>query len=392
MGVYADPKSPYWWIRLPRSGAHRVRESTGVLRDAPTQKQRDLNRKLAEEIYATRLADLARDRNDIPRPKSAINFSAFAEWYQAHKIVGHRGNERELEMLERLLAFFGSRWLSDITRDLVTEYLTKRVNGDKKKASTANREVDLLKQMLGAAVPTYLVSSPIAGMERLHVPKIRKKVLSPEEEAAILAQLQPRDQVLFIASIDTLVRLGDVLDLKRADDHGTYLEVIDSKTGPYTVPVSKRLRAGLDSLDEQGEYYFWWRRLAEKDRDRRGAVRMMLQRACKRADVLYGRKVGGVTWHTGTRASGATRMLRRGVDAKTVQTIGNWASLEQMSDYLQTDSDHMKAAVDLIDPSAFSAPALPTRKRKVEKSRRHSKTSPKTMRTRKRPSPKGKRP
>lgn len=358
MGVYSQPKSPYWWIRVPRGpGLKPLRESTRILKAAPTDWQRKKQRQDAEEVFAARLSDLARHRHGLPDDKPTITFKAFATWYATHKIPKHRGAEREQELLERLVEFFGPRQLAAITKATVEEYLTKRTTTDKKTAGTANREVDLLKSMLTAAVPTYLDASPIAGMRRLRTVKIRKRVLTAEEETRLLAQLPPRDQVLFIAATDTLVRMTDLLNLKRSADHGPRLELVDSKTGPYVVPVSTRLRAALDSLEANGEYYFWWRRRAATARDRRGAVRQLLQRACKAAvpRVPYGRAIAGITWHTGTRATGATRMLRAGADAKTVQAIGHWASLEQMGEYLQTDMDLMAAAVNLL-----AAPAAPS--------------------------------
>lgn len=361
MGVYRQLRSPYWWVRVPRPGLSPIRESTRVLIDAPTRDQRQRQRHLAEQIYADRVSNLARERHEIATDKPAIAFKKFAAWYRAHKVVRHRGEEREREMLAKLEDFFGGYHLAAITTKLVEEYLTKRTNADKRTASTANREVDLLKTMMVAAVPTYLPSSPIAGMRRLRKVPRRKRVLEPKEEELVLAALDKRDRALFIAGADTLVRLGDLLDLRREDDHGDYLQIVDSKTGPYEVPVSSRLRAALDTLEPapHGDYYFWWRRRAATARDRRSVVRKIFRQACEAAGVPYGRMNGGVTWHTGTRASGATRMLRAGADPATVQAVGHWASLEQMGNYLQTNRERMKAAVELVGQYAQSMSAPP---------------------------------
>ena len=354
MGVYRHAKSPYWWIRVPRPGQPALRESTKILIDGATKWERDRQRQLAEEAYAARLSALARQRYALPAERAGIRVDAFAEWYDTHKIATHRGAERDREMLVRLVAFFGAYQLAAIDRPLVEEYLTKRTTTDGRTASCANREVDLLKAMLAAAVPRHLEASPIAGMPRLRQVRIRKRVLEPDEESRLLAQLRPQDQALYLAGVDTLVRLGDLIDLRRADDHGSYLDIHDSKTGPYQVPISTRLRQALDALPASGPltddhlYYFWWRRRAKSDRDRRGAVRQLLKRACARAGIPYGRAVGGITWHTGTRATGATRMLRLGVDPATVQAVGHWASLQQMGDYLQTTGPRMLEAVNLI--------------------------------------------
>jgi integrase len=367
-------------MRIARLGQRPLRVSTGILVEAPTKWQRDQQRADAESIYATRVSNLAKGRYDLQVERPSITFSKFAEWYTEHKLSQHRGQERDLEMLANLVKFFGRDDLTTITKARVEEYLTKRTGVDGKKPGTANREVDLLKSMLAAAVPDYLPNSPIAGMRRLRTVKIQKRVLEAAEEKRVLDAMDARDRALFIAGIDTLVRMGDLLDLRRQDDHRTLFAIVDSKTGPYQVPISTRLRKALDGLepDPQGsDYYFWWRRRARTDRDRRSVVRKVLRVACKAADVPYGRVRAGITWHTGTRASGATRMLRDGADPATVQKIGHWATLEQMGDYLQTDQTLMRAAVELTGKAVARA----ARKRKAK---------PKSKRPARRPSKRSK--
>jgi integrase len=356
MGVYARPNSPYWWMKVSRPGQKPLYASTGVLVEGSTKWLRDQQRQTAEEIYATQVMNLARGRFGLPTDRPAITFSEFAAWYRQHKVPQHRGQERDLEMLDRLESFFGHDDLTTVTRARVDEYLTKRTQVDKKKASTGNREIDLLKSMLVAAVPEYLPSSPIAGMKRLRTTKIKKRFLSAEEEDRLLEALNPADRAIFLCSLDTLLRLHDVLDLRRDEDHGTYVE-LDTKTGMHRVPVSTRLRTALDAIPadkRHPDYFFWWRRRAKTQRDQRGVMRKVLATACAAAKIPYGRAIAGITWHTGTRASGATRMLRKGVDPKTVQEIGHWASLEQMGEYLTTTNDLTQAAVNLIDPHAVT--------------------------------------
>jgi hypothetical protein len=370
VGVYERADSRFFWLLLERPGQPPLKESSKVPRRGATPDDTKRLRRNAEEIYHTRMTELARARYRLPSEvaPAAITFEVFARWYDTHKIDTHRGAERDREMLPLLVAFFGAYGLHEIDDVLVTEYETHRTTtvatrdrlgrpAQRKtpaKPSTVNREVDLLKSMIAAAVPRYLEASPIAGRRRLRTVKVRKRVLEAHEEPLLLAQLAPRDQVLYIAGVDTLVRMGDILDWQRADDYGDHLEVLDPKAGAaYTVPISARLRAGLDGLPKgklagDAPYFFWWRRRAATARDRRGSVRTMLRRACWRAGIPYGRAIAGITWHTGTRATGATRMLRLGADPKTVQEIGHWASLEQMSDYLTTTTSLQRSAVELL--------------------------------------------
>lgn len=343
MGVYARKDSPYWWALLETTGE---KFSTKILRDAPDAFSRKQLRDDAEAIYRAKMTDAARERHGLPaHTKKTITFAAFADWYDAHHIAKHRGKEREREILPKLRAHFTGDLL-DVTADTVSEYETARLAAGVK-PRTVNREVALLKQIMAAAVPAYLPASPLKGRAMLRVTKPKKRVLTPAEEARLLEELSPADRALYIVAVDTLARLSNVMNLSRAEDKRTYLALVDSKTGPYEVPLSTRARQALDALPKKGAYYFPHRRVAKTERDRRGAIRQLLQRACQRAKVPYGRAVGGVTFHTATRATGATRLLRAGVDPKTVQSIGNWASFDQMGDYLQTDMRLKRAAVNL---------------------------------------------
>lgn len=353
MGVYIRADSPYFWLLLERPGQEPLKESSMIPHAAPDAMSAKLQRQAAQRIYNARMTELAQGRHDMPTPGArTIGFTKYARWYDTHVIAKHRGKERERAALALLTTHFGDTDLARIDAAGASEYETARL-AKGRKASTINREVAVLKRMLVAATPKYLKKSPLAGRALLRTVKIRKRVLSADEETRLLAQLPPDDQALFIVAVDTLIRLSNAVNLTRAEDKGTHLELVDSKTTPYDVPLSTRARQALDAqpVDEKDPtHYFPRRRKAKNIRDTRGAIRRLLERACKRCDppIPYGRAIAGITWHTATRASGATRMLRSGVDPKTVQEIGNWESLEQMGDYLLTDHERKRAAVEKI--------------------------------------------
>lgn len=355
MGIYVRRDSPFYWMLLERPQLPPLYASTKIPVHARSAALRKQLKQDAKDVYAARMAELARTRHELPaHDPHTICFSGYVSWYDVNVIATHRGAERERAILKHLVAFFAQRDLTEIDRARAAEYMTWRasikVRGQRIQASTINREVALLKTMLQAAVPKYLRASPLAGMKRLRVVKPRKRILSLEEETRLLKQLAPADQALYIVAVDTLIRLSNVLNLRRAEYKRTHLELADSKTGPYTVPLSTRARAALDGLPSEGEYFFPHRRTTKKAEDRRAVIRTMLQRACAacRPPIPYGRAAAGITFHTATRATGATRMLQAGHDPKTVQRIGNWQSLEQMGEYLETDVERMQAAVNSI--------------------------------------------
>lgn len=382
MGIYQRKDSPFYWMLLERPHLSPLYESTKIPVQARSADLRKQLKQDALDVYAARMGDLARTRHELPaHDPTTIAFSAYALWYTTNVIARHRGAERERGILKHLQTFFGPRDLTAIDRTRATEYMTWRANtkvrGEKVKPRTINREVALLKTMLQIAVPKYLKVSPLVWMKLLRTVKPKKRILARDEEDRLLAQLSPADRALWVVAVDTLIRLSNVLNLRRTEFTGTHLSLEDSKTGPYDVPLSARARAALEALPDTGEYFFPHRRVAKLARDRRGVIRRLLQRACARCSppIPYGRAVAGITFHTATRATGATRMLQAGHDPKTVQEIGNWASLEQMGEYLQTDALRKRAAVESIGPPMTPALRRKRKPLKVAKSLKKRKVS-----------------
>lgn len=341
MGVYQRADSPFWWLWLESApkGHQRIRT------DVPIGASPKESRRVAERIYHTHMADLAMQRSGIPLVRPVISFAEFSVWFDQHVIEHHRGKLREREILLTLNAFFGDYGLQQIDRSLVIEWRAQRAA--KRSASTSNRELDVLKQMLRAAVPKYLDKSPIERLARLRPKRTETRVLTHEEEKRLLKVLPPGDQAIIICALDTLMRLSDVVNLRRDQDRGAYLLVVDPKVEPYRVPVSKRLRKALDAIPKEGPYYFPHRRLAEKPRDFRGGIASMLERACKKAGVPYGRKQGGITFHA-LRHTATTRLVDAGTPLRIVQELGGWQSMRQLERYAHPTEAAKLAAVERI--------------------------------------------
>lgn len=384
MGIYTRPDSTFYWLLLERpNGLRPLREPTKIPANGATAIQRKLLREQAQETYTLRMVELARTDYELPsRTSGTIRFAEYSAWWETHHLPKRRGAVRDRGCVMHLRAFFGADDLPAITPPRVTEYETKRLtdrigpptpSGEDRrrtvKPSTVNREVDVLKAMLRDAAPRWLKISPLAGRRKLRTVKIKKRVLSQEEEARLLSALPPADQAFYIVAVDTLMRFSNVYNLKRTDDHKTHLVLEDSKTGPYEVPLSSRARAALDSLTKKGEYYFWHRHGAKNIHNARTAFRHLLERACRRAGIPYGRNNLGVTFHTATRATGATRLLRKKVDLKTLMEIGNWSDVRSAIEYDVTDHQQKQRAVNLIGGSGIT---LQSRKRKAQRKRQRT--------------------
>jgi integrase len=333
-----------------------------------------ISRRYAEQEYHRRMVEPPPD----PNAKPDIFFSEWATKYDDNVIAHHRGREREREILKTLRAGFSYNadgtlcLLREIDRDLVVSWRIERRSRSKvvehfggpkgarrvfppPSARTVNREVDLLQQILAAAVPKYLGRSPLEGLTDLDVTTPRRRIMTETEEEKILPCLAPDDRAIMLAGLDTLARLSSLLNLKRDDDHKTYLTFYDTKNGEtYEPPISKRLRAALDAVPVDStnpEYYFPRRRRAKSERDRRNVMAGVLRRACAKAGVPYGRGRRGLTFHWATRRTGTTRMLRHGGEGAiaAVQRIGGWKSANvPLTIYREVATSEMRALVEVV--------------------------------------------
>lgn len=230
-------------------------------------------------------------------------------------------------------------------------------------ASTVNREVALLKQIMSAAVPRYIDASPLAGLPDLPTVTPRRRTMTHEEEVAVLAQLGTVDLAIVLCGLDGLMRLGEILALRKADDHGELLHVVNPKNSQArAVPVSTRLRAALDALPAtDSAYLFAQRRRGATAAIRRSVVAGALEQACKRAGVPYGRAVGGLTFHWSTRRTGATRMIRAGGDGvlAVVREIGGWETMDVLTDiYQEVSLEDMRKVVETVSAPTSAVPEI----------------------------------
>lgn len=396
MGLYKRGDHANWWMKkLPALKG----QDTGVPRLAGgTAEQQKTQREAAEGVLNATLTRIAQEKAGLAKKElPAITFDKWADWWERHKLPLHKPSSQEgdRQRLKHLRRHFGAVALSAIDEQAASEYETARLNAkvgpallccglpvtgrhcgacrkrviDARRTvnpNTINREVAVLKIMLRDACPRYLGASPLKGRKNLRVVETQGRVLDAAEVARVADALSPAYRAIFLLCVETLMRLSSALDLTRDVDKGDHLALKDSKTGPYTVPLSPRLRALLDALPNEGPYFFAPLRQAKNPRDRSGGVRLALRRACKKAGVPYGRMQGGVTFHTGTRATGATLQLRMGADLRTVMDNGHWDDMRSVQRYLHSNQETRRQASDVVgdavDAARIKAPMTLVRK------------------------------
>lgn len=349
MGIYRRPDSVFWWLALERPGLRPIREATHIPLEGGNPSQTKQNRELAQAAYSARMGDLARARYQLPTDRPVTGFAQHRVWYYDNVSIHKRNTVRERSMLGQLGRFFDKFPLHRIDRDLILEWRTQRAT--EVAPGTVNRELELLKHLLGTAVPKYLDKNPGGGVPRLRVPEQEVPILTPAQETRLLKAATIEERAIVLTALDTLQRLSNVANLARAQDHRSYITVLNPKVKGYKVPVSKRLRKALDAhlrtLPKGEKYFFPSMRLAT-DGATRNRVIAMFMGLCAKAKIPTGRKTGGFSFHC-LRHTGASRMLTTGrVDVKTVADIGGWADIKVLQKYLHPTDAQKRAAVETI--------------------------------------------
>lgn len=339
MGVYHRPDSPFWWLLLERPGQKPIREKTIIPTDGGSPPLTKELKRQAQEAYAKRMTDLARGHYGLPQPVERRTFADHRAWYKDHVSAHHRGAGREYSALKYLGQFFDAYDLRAIDQAVAREWRTWRLRTVS--TSTVRREEQMLKAILSSAVPKYLERNALTGFRSLRATRTDTRTLTPQEEARLLKAL-PTDEAktLVLCALDTLLRLSNVRNLTRGQDHKRYL-YSDTKVDAVRVPVSTRLRQALDARPP-GPLYF-----PTYAGPGNSLTLRMFMAACHKAKVPTGRATGGISFHC-LRHTGASRMLAAGVDVKTVMEIGGWKNLKVLERYLHPGEDRKRSAVNSI--------------------------------------------
>lgn len=268
-------------------------------------------------------------------------FPDFAKEYIMLYAKGKKRSwQRDEYSIARLNAFFGRRHLSQISLLLIEKYKLER----KAAVSTAtiNRELACLKTILGVAVDwnKLIPGFPLKKIKLTKESNTRTRVLSPNEETSLMAEATPHLQPMITLALNTGMRLGEILKLRR--DHVNFTSKM------ITIPAenSKSKKARQVPMNEA--VLDLVRKLAPADgfifRKRHGEpyenVNTGLQAACVRA------KVNAFRFHD-LRHTFATRFIEAAGNVVLLSKILGHSTISlTYNRYCHPSNDAMLAAVE----------------------------------------------
>ena len=251
LGVRVRPTGGRSYVLLQEIDGHSKRVSLGPVSTKSISEVR-------QECHA-RQASTEPDKS-IPAPRAIPSLTAFveSEWKEAcfnrYKPSTKKG-VRSL-LARQLLPEFGSKPLDRITPTQVTRWFDA-FSGTS--PGNANHALDLLRQIMNFAIACrYVDTNPAHGIKKNRRPAL-SRFLSREEIVRLHRVLDKqtgnsnRQQADIIRLLlFTGCRRSEIVRLRWSEVQDDKLMLVDSKTGPRTVPLNSPSRSILDRQPRSG--------------------------------------------------------------------------------------------------------------------------------------------
>jgi integrase len=224
-----------WWAYFYIDGV-RQQHSTGTG-----------NRKQAEAIEQKSKAEANARRHHLVQADPEITFGALA----ARFIANGSPKIHHVERLKVLLPYFADIAVVHITKGMTVDYRQYRHSEKTVSEATINRDLSVLRRILYWAVEeSILMVNPLVRVKMERERRVRRPVLSLEEEHMLLTSAPDHLRRIIIAALDSGMRKGEVLSQRweHVDFSRRLLFVTRSKTPEgeaREIPLTTRLHDSL---------------------------------------------------------------------------------------------------------------------------------------------------
>ena len=264
----------------------------------------------------------------------------------AKETVKKRSWRSDESCLKNLNSFFGSRQLSHITAKDVDDY--KDVRLARVKAATVNRELAVLRHLFNLAERwnKYFGKNPVAQAKLIPVNNQMERILTDQEEDALIRASNTYLQAILICALNTGMRKSEILTLKWANvnlnNNTIILEHTNTKSKKTTkIPINSTLRKLLleQKLKNTASDYVF---LSSKGTPykREDSLRQSFLGALRRSGIE------GLRFHD-LRHTAATRMVEAGASIVAVSKILGHSDIRTTMRYAHPDNS-LKEAVELL--------------------------------------------
>ncbi|PYP84642.1 MAG: hypothetical protein DMG65_22170 [Candidatus Angelobacter sp. Gp1-AA117] len=220
-----------YWSYIWKNGI-RYAKSTGTDKIRAAQ-DFDRKHKLELDFKASRPAEL---NPEMKFGELFARFLADAEVKQFH-----------IERSKVFLPYFAEMPIGEITKNEMIRYRKERHKQKKLAETTINRDIEVIRHVLFWAVEERILpANPLARSRLARARRVKRPILSIQEEEQLLAVAAPHLKNIIIAALDTGMRRGELLSQRweDVDFFRKLLVVTKSKTAEgesRELPLTTRL-------------------------------------------------------------------------------------------------------------------------------------------------------
>lgn len=308
------------------------------------------DKKLAERIYHKVLGEIAEGKWFERLPGEEKTFrEMIAKYLKEHSARNKtpKSHDRDKELANHLLKFFGDSILTEISPQSIYEYKVKR-RDEGPSPRTINYELALMSHAFNLAIKEWewLKENPVSKVSREKVNNLRERWLTFEEENRLLDASPKWLQELIIFSLETGLRQGELLNLQwpQVDLFRKTITILEQKNkGKDTLPLNER---AFEVLKARGKVRHIKTHLVffNKKGNKIGVGNLLraFYSVVKKAGIQHFR------WHD-LRHTFATRLAQAGVDLYKIQKLGRWKQISMISRYAHHCPESLREGVEILD-------------------------------------------
>jgi len=344
-------KKVRYWISYRMPDGKQRRESVSTFEDLNPYSIKD-----ARDALSKREVQKKEKRLFDMLPESQMTFNELTDWYlDLEKVKSLASYDIIKIKLDIFNAEFGNRLISDIKPVDLENYQAKR-EGQGKAPATIDQEIRKVKAMVFKAFDNDLVSGDVIKtfkrINKLLKPgsDIRDRVLTPSEFKALKKHSSGHTRGVVMMGYYTGMRKGEIVNLTwdKVDLRQRMIRLEQSDTKDKekrNIPICDELYQMLVSMPNRIQGSGMDNHVFQFHGKPVGDIRTGLKKACKRANIEYGRFIkGGFIFHD-LRHTFNTNMRKAGVAESVIMDVTGHSTREMFDRYNTIDEDDTRQAV-----------------------------------------------
>lgn len=290
------------------------------------------------------------DRKKEVKTKFEDALKRFLEWSEINTRPSTYRNDTYFAERWKVFPRFKGKTLGHISPADVEAFKVARVSEKRGERTTSRKTVDndlaRLKRLFSLSLTWGLCEkNPVLAVKFFKPESRRDRFLTPEEETALLDKAATPLQPAIVFSLNTGLRLREMLSLTWSQvdmRRGEVIVTAEKAKGKRSrrVPLNQAARAALDSLphaiDPECLVFPHFRGGTN------GPLRRLWDKALKDAEL------SGVVWHS-LRHTFASRLVMAGADLVSIQELLGHTTLTMVLRYAHLAKSHLSQTVCLLD-------------------------------------------